>query len=378
MTWAPACRRIRTRPTNPSNTLTPTLGHLQLPSLRLHRPWKRSNPLCPRYLACWALPTVKRMDLRPVSFELGRDFQRGLRLCSYNLSSLLLRMSVLTRKSPAAQGTPGQLSPQAATHQSQPQQPQPQSAAPVKNDYRPEPESQAYQPTIVSNPRMTLPPTPPMHPDTVIDGNQSPSVASQSSLSHQQPYYLGQSLNNMEPHQQRQHAAPVVSLPKRQSLPQQPNVSPYAGSQYAASPAYGSSPAQATASGYYSPESAVYPPPSAGMYAQRALPTTFAPQLPMHMVQPPPSTTANPWQHHHYISHSSQAAFPQSNDRYICTTCNKAFSRPSSLRIHSHSHTGEKPYKCPQPGCGKAFSVRSNMKRHERGCHTVSNGITTS
>jgi uncharacterized Zn-finger protein len=49
--------------------------------------------------------------------------------------------------------------------------------------------------------------------------------------------------------------------------------------------------------------------------------------------------------------------------------CNKAFSRPSSLRIHSHSHTGEKPFQCPHKGCGKAFSVRSNMKRHERGCH---------
>lgn len=82
-----------------------------------------------------------------------------------------------------------------------------------------------------------------------------------------------------------------------------------------------------------------------------------------------PSSGANPWQHHHYISPSSAASFPPSQDRYICQTCNKAFSRPSSLRIHSHSHTGEKPFKCPHAGCGKAFSVRSNMKRHERGCH---------
>ncbi|TGZ82443.1 hypothetical protein EX30DRAFT_185588 [Ascodesmis nigricans] len=80
-------------------------------------------------------------------------------------------------------------------------------------------------------------------------------------------------------------------------------------------------------------------------------------------------TSANPWTHHHHSSPASQAAFPQSQDRYICQTCNKAFSRPSSLRIHSHSHTGEKPFKCPHIGCGKAFSVRSNMKRHERGCH---------
>ena len=82
-----------------------------------------------------------------------------------------------------------------------------------------------------------------------------------------------------------------------------------------------------------------------------------------------PASGPSPWQHHHYISPSSAASFPQSQDRYICQTCNKAFSRPSSLRIHSHSHTGEKPFKCPHSGCGKAFSVRSNMKRHERGCH---------
>jgi len=82
-----------------------------------------------------------------------------------------------------------------------------------------------------------------------------------------------------------------------------------------------------------------------------------------------PPSASNPWQHHHHSSPNSQAAFPQSQDRYICPTCSKAFSRPSSLRIHSHSHTGEKPFKCPHHGCGKAFSVRSNMKRHERGCH---------
>lgn len=42
-----------------------------------------------------------------------------------------------------------------------------------------------------------------------------------------------------------------------------------------------------------------------------------------------------------------------------------------------HSHTGEKPYVCSKPGCGKAFSVRSNMKRHERGCHAGEGGSTT-
>lgn len=51
-------------------------------------------------------------------------------------------------------------------------------------------------------------------------------------------------------------------------------------------------------------------------------------------------------------------------NRYKCNECFKTFSRPSSLRIHILSHTGEKPHICPQPDCGRRFSVQSNMRRH--------------
>ena len=60
---------------------------------------------------------------------------------------------------------------------------------------------------------------------------------------------------------------------------------------------------------------------------------------------------------------------PQTQERFICPTCNKPFSRLSSLKIHTYSHTGEKPYKCKS--CGKSFSVRSNLKRHQKGCPTA-------
>lgn len=72
--------------------------------------------------------------------------------------------------------------------------------------------------------------------------------------------------------------------------------------------------------------------------------------------------------HHHFPNRSDHASSNNGADKYTCLTCDKAFSRPSSLKIHMHSHTGEKPFKCARAGCGKAFSVRSNMKRHERNC----------
>ncbi|KAF9269720.1 hypothetical protein L218DRAFT_285526 [Marasmius fiardii PR-910] len=52
--------------------------------------------------------------------------------------------------------------------------------------------------------------------------------------------------------------------------------------------------------------------------------------------------------------------------KHICTTCNKRFNRPSSLRIHMNTHTGATPFRCPYPNCGREFNVNSNMRRHYR------------
>ncbi|OCH93292.1 hypothetical protein OBBRIDRAFT_703254, partial [Obba rivulosa] len=52
--------------------------------------------------------------------------------------------------------------------------------------------------------------------------------------------------------------------------------------------------------------------------------------------------------------------------KHACPWCSKRFDRPSSLAIHINTHTGEKPYACAFPGCGRKFNVNSNMRRHYR------------
>jgi uncharacterized Zn-finger protein len=263
-------------------------------------------------------------------------------------------------------GLADQGSPTSETHPQTQQQPQQQQQ--IKPETRPN-SSHYGNPAMM---RAALPPSPPMSSDASFEGYNSPSTKSVSQLSTTSNYYFETTppLSHMD----ERHIAAVPRVHQVQTSAYQPQF---------ASP-YMSQPAMAS---YYPPMQPTPPPQPQmqGLYYQRPLPQVCPsaairkqssanqsvqafPPMPV-SVALAPTSGANPWQHHHYIAPSAAASFPQSQDRYICQTCNKAFSRPSSLRIHSHSHTGEKPFKCPHPGCGKAFSVRSNMKRHERGCH---------
>ena len=66
-------------------------------------------------------------------------------------------------------------------------------------------------------------------------------------------------------------------------------------------------------------------------------------------------------------SQSRRQCSKKPEKKYRCETCSLAFERPSNLRVHCRSHTGEKPYPCTE--CHKRFPTQSNLTRHERRVH---------
>lgn len=52
------------------------------------------------------------------------------------------------------------------------------------------------------------------------------------------------------------------------------------------------------------------------------------------------------------------------DSKKTCPICGKQCSRPSTLKTHILIHTGDKPFECQWPSCGRSFNVKSNMLRH--------------
>lgn len=44
--------------------------------------------------------------------------------------------------------------------------------------------------------------------------------------------------------------------------------------------------------------------------------------------------------------------------------CDRTFSISGALKIHRRTHTGERPFTCKYTGCNKKFAESSNLTKH--------------
>ncbi|XP_034418507.1 human immunodeficiency virus type I enhancer-binding protein 2 homolog [Cyclopterus lumpus] len=66
----------------------------------------------------------------------------------------------------------------------------------------------------------------------------------------------------------------------------------------------------------------------------------------------------------------------QKPGKYVCDYCGRACAKPSVLKKHIRSHTGERPYPCVP--CGFSFKTKSNLYKHRKShAHSVKAGTAT-
>ncbi|KAH8292533.1 hypothetical protein KR054_011586 [Drosophila jambulina] len=56
----------------------------------------------------------------------------------------------------------------------------------------------------------------------------------------------------------------------------------------------------------------------------------------------------------------------QKGEQFTCSNCSRTFNHSWLLVAHMRVHTGERPFVCPEQGCQKSFSDRSNLRTHQR------------
>ncbi|KAM8832262.1 transcription factor HIVEP2a [Spinachia spinachia] len=73
-------------------------------------------------------------------------------------------------------------------------------------------------------------------------------------------------------------------------------------------------------------------------------------------------------------SYGKKEQKPKKPGKYICHYCGRACAKPSVLKKHIRSHTGERPYPCVP--CGFSFKTKSNLYKHRKShAHAIKAGL---
>ncbi|EDW95918.1 zinc finger protein 69 homolog B isoform X2 [Drosophila yakuba] len=81
-------------------------------------------------------------------------------------------------------------------------------------------------------------------------------------------------------------------------------------------------------------------------------------------VNVPPNITELPLAQPNKVA--ERRRFKRVDGQFECRDCIKKFDHSWMLTAHIRTHTGERPFVCPDANCRKAFADRSNLRSHQR------------
>ncbi|GAA6040074.1 hypothetical protein JCM8097_004769 [Rhodosporidiobolus ruineniae] len=215
----------------------------------------------------------------------------------------------------------------------------------------------SYAPTVEDDAAMTMaPPSPPRSSGSILAGAFSfPPTAAAAAYLHSHEHQLYSPHGEEHHQQQHEYESPASEF----------------GGFFSPAPTLHSPPVASSSSSAYDPLASS--PSSFGRAPSRSHKSSSSKR------RSPPSSggTEDPRLRHRPISPitgkptkviAKRGWPPKDADKrvYRCEVegCGKSFGRPSARDTHMRSHNGIKPFVCPIPSCGRAFSVFSNLKRH--------------